>query len=331
MTIRPAEAAWLMLLLASGCAAGQPGLLRGLPPAEEFEGRCALAAKPSHGARMAQSSNRLEELEAAPLPPALSSQSREIAQTIGVLNLIKLISALEDRHVQEALAAHVRLLDARQQLSTQIQSALFEVESATAEVRCERERAVQLADLLEESLNRDVKVLTVSAIISGAVFGFASGGLFLAGVTTAGTAVGIAGGVVETVLGALALNDQRSASFQHKRNILREIWVGPEDQKILPDMVWRFLNQPLNEEPRHRSLRDTLILRWRENDGLATDGSDTDRQRTALLFGHGDVYEIDDLRARAAMLSLLEADINLMTQDLNLLMEEVLVRDPRAP
>ena len=107
--------------------------------------------------------------------------------------------------------------------------------------------------------------------------------------------------------------------------------MGPEDQKILPDMVWRFVKQPLKEEPRQRSLRETLILQWRENEGLATNGSGTERRRTALLFGYGGVYEIDDLRARAAMLSLLEADINLMTQDLNLLMEEVLIRDPRAP
>jgi hypothetical protein len=331
MTIRRTEAAWMMLLFASGCATGQQGLVDGLPAAEEFEGRCALSAKPSHGARTAQSSRRLEELDAAQSPPSLSSQSREIADTIGVLNLIKLISSLEDQHAQQDLAAHVRLLDARQQLSNQIQSALFEVESATAEVRCEKERSDQLADRLEESLNRDVKVLTVSAIISGAVFGFMSGGLFLAGAATAGTALGISGGVVETVLGALALNDQRSAPLQHKRNILREIWEGPEVPKILPDTVWRFLNQPLKQESRHRSLRETLILRWREDGRLGTAGSDTEGQWIALFFGPGGVYEIDDLRARAAMLNLLEVDINLMTQDLNVLIEEVLVRDRHEP
>lgn len=53
-------------------------------------------------------------------------------------------------------------------------------------------------------------MLTISAIIIGVVFGFLSGGLFLAGVTTAETAIGISGGVVETVLGAVALTAQRS-------------------------------------------------------------------------------------------------------------------------
>jgi hypothetical protein len=112
--------------------------------------------------------------------------------------------------------------------------------------------------------------------------------LFLAAAATAGSAVGISGGVVETVLGALALNAQRSAHFQHKRNILREIWVGPEE-KILPDTVWRFLNQSMKEERRHRSLRETLILRWREDDRLGIAGSDTERRRIALLFGPGGV------------------------------------------
>ena len=297
---------------------------------EEFEGRCALSTKPS-GPRMPQTSGDFKEVESASLPPSLSSHSREIADTIGVLNIIKVISALEGRQDQQDAAAHVRLLDARQQLSNQLQSALFEVQSTAAEVRCEKERADQLADRLEESLNREVKVLTVSAIISGAVFGFLSGGLVLAGAGTAGTALAISGGVVETGFGAVALTAHRSAPLQHTRNILREIWDLPEEQRILPDTVWRFLNQPLKEEPQHRSLRETLILRWRHDGRLGRAGSYRQRRRIALFFGPGGVYEIQDLRARAAMLNLLEVDINLMTQDLNVLLEEVLVRDHHEP
>jgi hypothetical protein len=87
----------------------------------------------------------------------------------------------------------------------------------------------------------------------------------------------------------------------------------------------------MKEESRHRSLRETLILRWREDGRLGTAGSDTESRQTELFFGPGGVYEIEDLRARAAMLNLLEADINLMTQDLNVLIEEVLVRDAHKP
>ena len=36
-------------------------------------------------------------------------------------------------------------------------------------------------------------------------------------------------------------------------------------------------------------------------------------------------YEIEDFRARAARLDLLESDINLMSQDLERLMEEILL------
>jgi hypothetical protein len=57
------------------------------------------------------------------------------------------------------------------------------------------------------------------------------------------------------------------------------------------------LEFPMKEESRHRSLRETLILRWREDGRLGTAGSDTERRRIALLFGPGGVYEIEDLRA----------------------------------
>ncbi|HEY6260161.1 MAG TPA: hypothetical protein VIW47_01110, partial [Nitrospiraceae bacterium] len=55
-------------------------------------------------------------------------------------------------------------------------------------------------------------------------------------------------------------------------------------------------------------------------------GSETEQRRIALFFGEGGSYEIEDLRARAAMLDLLESDINLMSQDLERLMEEILLQ-----
>lgn len=62
-------------------------------------------------------------------------------------------------------------------------------------------------------------------------------------------------------------------------------------------------------------------------DGLGDAGSAAERRRTNLFFGPGGAYEIDDLRVRVAMLDLLEADVNLMSQDLERLMYEALVQE----
>lgn len=76
-------------------------------------------------------------------------------------------------------------------------------------------------------------------------------------------------------------------------------------------------------------MRETLISRWRQHGRLGEPGSDTEQRRIALFFGEGGLYEIEELRARAAMLDLLEADVNLMSQDLERLLQEILAS--RAP
>jgi hypothetical protein len=87
------------------------------------------------------------------------------------------------------------------------------------------------------------------------------------------------------------------------------------------------LTRPLREDPQHYSLRESLILRWRQDGRLGEAGSERERRRVALFFGDGGSYDIEDLRARAAMLDLLESDINLMSQDLERLLEEILLQD----
>ncbi|HJT22522.1 MAG TPA: hypothetical protein VJ746_18770 [Nitrospira sp.] len=313
----------LLLIAVSmfGCTSSRPVTVHEAMTAEDFEGRCALSAKPSPGPR---TSGVIPP--SSSLPASLSAVSRTIAEIVGVVDLLVAIAELEQRATQEPRRL-VDLVAARQYLLIAIQSALSEVQSAAAEVRCEKERADQTADRLQENLSREVRALTLSAILAGAIFGFASGGLFLAGVSTAGTAVSISGGVVETVLASIGLSVDRSQVLRHRRNVLREVWQGRGPEPVLPEIVWRFLNQPLTEDLLHRSLRETMALRWRDDGRLGTPGSEQER-RLALFFGEGGRYDIADLRARAAMLNLLEADIQLMTQDLNLFIEEQLVRQP---
>ena len=113
--------------------------------------------------------------------------------------------------------------------------------------------------------------------------------------------------------------------LNHDRNLLRDIWTG-ENSTFVP-AVWSFLNTRLTDEPAQRTLRETLILRWQEEGRLGPPGSETERHRIDLFFGKGGRYTIDELRARAAMLDLLETDISLMHQGMNRLIRELLRRD----
>lgn len=328
----PEHLPWVLavLFLSLGCATESLPVMKTPPIDEDFEGRCALTATLSRIPRASMPDRERRGFSSGRVPLQLSPQSLFIGETIDVLDLIQVIFDLEDRREEEP-TTHLRLVEARQQLLYHVQSALLEVESTKAEVRCEKERADQLADRLQSRLDRNVQYLTVSAIIGGAVLGFASGGLFLAGAGTAGTAMSITGGVVETLLGILALQQHGYQRLQHKRNILGEVWVGPSQTDIVPEHVWIFLNRSLQEDLQKRSLRVTLIARWYQDGRLGTPGSETERYRRALFFGDGGLYDIDELRDRAAMLNLLEADVSLMTQDLNALMEEVFKEQKSSP
>ncbi|HEU4684897.1 MAG TPA: hypothetical protein VFS39_10390 [Nitrospira sp.] len=314
----------LVFAVSLGCAGSHGGGAASETAADDFEGRCALSAKPS----VRPPGDAFRGTSGGVVPPStLSRTSRTIAEILGVLSVVGTIAELE-RRAPDNPESFLGLVAARQYLWIQIGWALSEVQSAAAEARCEKERADQLADRLQASLNREVRALTLSAILAGAVFGFASGGLFLAGASTAGTAVSLSGGVVETVLAGFGLAQDRTQMLRHSRNILREVWQGRASDAALPEIVWRFLNQPLEEEELHRSLRETMVRRWRDDGRLGEPGSDQERLRLALFFGDGGPYHIGDLRARAAMLSLLEADIHLMTQDLNLFLQEQLAHHP---
>lgn len=88
------------------------------------------------------------------------------------------------------------------------------------------------------------------------------------------------------------------------------------------------MTRPLPEDPDQYSLRESLIMRWRQDGRLGEAGSELEQRRTKLFFGEGGSYSIDDLRDRAAMLELLKTDVNLMNQDLERLMEEILSQGP---
>jgi hypothetical protein len=254
-----------------------------------------------------------------------------IAEVIGARELLSSLPALEAEAARDDAGARVRLLQARQRLSDLVVLGLLDVARTAAEADCEEERADQLADRLQERREKTVRTRTLIAIVGDALVGILSGGLSLAGQATAAAAGGISGGVLATGFGLAAVWGSAEQEFRHERNLLREVWEGPEHSDLVPPSVWRYLNRPLSEDPAGRSLRESLIVRWRQDGRLGEPGSDVERRRVALFFGEGGVYDIEELRARAAMLDLLEADVNLMNQDLNLLIGEVLARDAAPP
>lgn len=254
-----------------------------------------------------------------------SLQSRDIADTIGAKDLLAQMAAPDAQAYPTMPDSAIRFLLLRQQLSDRILLALLDVKSAAAEANCEEKRADQLADQLQEIREARARRLTIFGVLGGGLVGILSGGLAAVDPSSmAGGLAAIAAGVVASAFGAAALFDEPRYDFQHDRNLLQEVWEGPDEPSLFPLSVWRFLNRPLRDDPAQRSLRETLIARWHQDGRLGKAGSDTERRRMALFFGRGGSYVIEDLRARAAMMDLLEAEVDLMSHDLERLMQNTL-------
>ena len=69
-----------------------------------------------------------------------------------------------------------------------------------------------------------------------------------------------------------------------------------------------------------------MLQTWQEEGKLGKSGSIREKERKALLFGSGGVYDSEQLHVREAMLQQLESSVQLMHQELETLLREVLIR-----
>jgi hypothetical protein len=60
--------------------------------------------------------------------------------------------------------------------------------------------------------------------------------------------VGVVGGVLATAFSAFALKEDLHAPFKNPCNLLWDVWEGPASSDLFSDVVWRFLNRPLEKD-----------------------------------------------------------------------------------
>ncbi len=141
-----------------------------------------------------------------PIKPSLrvayqfSPVARRIAETIEVLSLLNALMDLP------APRSPLEVVIRRQQLTERIQLAILEVNSTAAEIICERDRADQLADRIDEVDGGRVKQLTIASIVLGGFAAIITGGIGLAaGASVAADASTLGGGALASWLGVSAL------------------------------------------------------------------------------------------------------------------------------
>lgn len=309
---------WLIL---GGCATT-------LPPTEStsiFHRRCSPAASAIRATPVVEAESREQPVVNTERDAAVQLYSPVSIHIAEVMEVLHVLNRLARRELDRAAPSDIERV--RRQLTTRLQLATLEVSSLVAEIECEVHRADEIQDRLKEIQNQRMTSQTILGIIFGGLANILSGGISMAVPTgDAANIASITGGALEVLFGTSANFTKVRQEFKHPRNHLQVIWAGEANREFFPPRVWRFLTQPNIRDLEGHSLRDVMIRSWREEGRLGESQSRKEQSREALLFGPGGLYDAEDLHVREAMLEELEASIQLMHQDLQMLLHEVLIR-----
>jgi len=263
---------------------------------------------------------------AMPFRPARPGQAEALVargmdpDAVDTADVIGAVDTLEDvLNAEGRRDGGISLLLARQALHDRVLLAMLDVQTAFSALDCEDERGDRLRGQLQRIDARRTRNLGLAGVLIGATTAAISGGLSLGLLSNASDIVGIVGGSAEAVAGGTVLFATTSGTLRTRTNLLDEVWRQPEQSRLFPPTVWRYLTR--RDAPGQPNLADEIKEEW-TNAGLL---DDEDGNHT-LVFSSDGVFTIDDLERRDAMLQLLEARVTLMSGDLRLLLEAVVAR-----
>jgi hypothetical protein len=191
----------------------------------------------------------------APPVPGFSQEVVETARAIGVHDV--LVRYAEATRTARTDVERTAALHERQRLSDRVLLALLDVQGVVAELQCERERGDRLEFLLTQRQAARERRLTLTSVISSGVAGIVGGAVGLAaGAAAIADGANVIGGAAEGGFGAAALFGDYGATMHTERNLLGEVWRGPEKPELTPAIVWRMLNAPARDERDERGDRD---------------------------------------------------------------------------
>jgi hypothetical protein len=243
-------------------------------------------------------------LSVAPDPPPSGSASREehVAALVG----------LAAEQVGRSDGARARVVE-------RVQLASLAIGATSAELDCESERAEQAAEYLARAQTSSIQGLTVGSIAAATLTSIA--GVFLStrgAPASAQDTTAVSGGTVTAGLGLASFFVHRRTNYEHRRNLLADVWTGPVTSETYPPVIWTYLTRAAFSNSGREPIRDRIVWRWRQFQQVE------DPATAAMLFGSGGSYDVDSLRLRAAMLDEVKAEVELARQDLAALAAELL-------
>ena len=256
-----------------------------------------------------------------------SQRARSVAADIGIQAILTDWVRAEARfREQPSDANRSNLVMLRHDITDRILLATQELTTVLAELACERTRALELKNYLQQQTDKRVFRLTILSVLAGALSTVVSGTLEIAGADAPyvqGVAMG--GAVLSGYWALRASGGFEEADFAHKRNHLSDVREGPRTSKVFPPIVWHFLTRELEPDKQTQTVRETILERWDELDVINETETDEQRRQGVLLFGPGGRYNFADAGRRISLLEVLELEVGSMYQELKQLQQELVL------
>jgi hypothetical protein len=256
-----------------------------------------------------------------------SQRARSVAADIGIQAILTEWVRAEARFKEQpsdANRSHLVML--RHDVTDRILLATQELTTVLAELACERTRALELKNYLQQQTDKRVFRLTILSVLAGALSTVVSGTLEIAEADAPyvqGVAMG--GAVLSGYWALRASGGFEEADFLHKRNHLSDVREGPRTSKVFPPIVWHFLTRELEPDKQTQTVRETILERWDELDVINETETDEQRRQGELLFGPGGRYNLADASRRISLLEVLELEVGSMYQELKQLQQELVL------
>ena len=276
-------------------------------------------------------------IAAQALPPAgdaaaatqfnLSPGARQVAQLIGVGDLIEQLQSLPERERGPGAGMSMEAMMLRQQITEAVLTASLEADGVIAEIDGESERLADVRNLLEARRDRALQINSLANLMTGGASGILGTALqFKDSTATAGNWVSIAGGSLATLFSLIGIHQQQGGKYALREtpNMLAPFFErAAEYHTTYPEIVWRYLESPVPGELDQGTRRERLHKEWVKFGRIDEKESSKSQDKIAFLTSRsseGRRLTIDLLSDRAAMLASVKVWLELMKRDLSKLM-----------
>jgi hypothetical protein len=253
-------------------------------------------------------------------PEGSRSRGPDLNKTAQLLGVLPEVTQLQKLSTIATAQDRWQLLWLRQRITERVVSASLQLDATNARIDREIAHANEVHSYLADRRDNVVNHANLLGIIIGGGLSATSAGVELSSkLNTAGSAIGLAGGIASAAFGLRGIIAQngKGAVYDFDSNMLAEFFDRPTvpDSKY-PSILWQLLNEHASTGDTSLSPREQLLRLWVRVRRIDSLSSTSKIDRVTCQPSDHLKLSIDDLEDRGAMLQDVHARVAYIKLDL---------------